>query len=385
MRRISRNLIAAIALAFGISSAFGSGAGLAAGQGNCTVSVHVGQSIQAAIDGAQTGATVCVGPGTYQENLLIAKDGITLQGAGPEKTVLVPPAQPVEVCTQLQITPIDLEPTGINGICVGKLDSAGNILATVNDVRVTGFTVQGFPGVGIVFAGTSRIRADHNVAAGNGAYGITAFASSHGRFDDNASSGSGDAGIYIGDSPHADFTIDNNTSSANRWGILARDASAGRITGNTLDGNCSGLVFLNDGTLAGVHHWVATDNIVTHNDVNCPAGELPFTLTGLGILIAGGDHIVLQNNTVRSNQPSGSPPPSIINGVALAGGIVVVSSASISVFPGYFGSVATNNTIVHNTALDNLPVDLAYDGLGTGNRFRSNICSTSNPAGLCRG
>ena len=51
-----------------------------------------GQSIQDAIDGAATGATVCVGPGTYQENLLINKDGITLKGEGPENTVLEPPA-----------------------------------------------------------------------------------------------------------------------------------------------------------------------------------------------------------------------------------------------------------------------------------------------------
>ena len=70
------------------------GVGRAAPNPTCTVQVVAGQSIQAAIDGAATGATVCVGPGTYQENLLITKDGITLKGAGPGKTVLEPPAQP---------------------------------------------------------------------------------------------------------------------------------------------------------------------------------------------------------------------------------------------------------------------------------------------------
>jgi pectin methylesterase-like acyl-CoA thioesterase len=47
-------------------------------------------SIQDAIDAAAPGATVCVGEGVYPENLLINKDGITLIGDGPEKTVLVP-------------------------------------------------------------------------------------------------------------------------------------------------------------------------------------------------------------------------------------------------------------------------------------------------------
>jgi hypothetical protein len=105
-------------------------------------------------------------------------------------------------------------------------------------------------------------------------------------------------------------------------------------------------------------------------------------LSGLGILIAGGEHIVLQGNTVTDNQPSGTP--SSIDGVALAGGIVVVSTATVSVFPGFFGGDATHNGIVNNTVTDNLPFDLAYDGLGTGNHFVHNACATSTPPGLCR-
>jgi hypothetical protein len=77
-----------------------------------TVQVVAGQSIQEAIDGAATDATVCVGPGTYQENLLINKDGITLKGAGPENTVLVPPTEPRTFCPVMEITPIGPEPLG---------------------------------------------------------------------------------------------------------------------------------------------------------------------------------------------------------------------------------------------------------------------------------
>ena len=105
----------------------------------------------------------------------------------------------------------------------------------------------------------------------------------------------------------------------------------GSVTGNTLHDNCSGLVFLNTGTIAGVSNWRASHNTAVHNDIFCPAGDLPFSLTGVGILIAGGDHILLRDNTVRANQPSG--PPTFINGVALAGGIVVISTASVSFSP----------------------------------------------------
>jgi len=336
----------------------------------CTVQVLAGQSIQAAIDGAPSGATVCVGPGTYQENLLIAKDGITLEGAGPGITVLEPPAQPVPVCLVLFFPPVDYENNGLNGVCVANVDPQGNILGVVNDVRVTGFTVQGFPGAGIVFAGTNRPRADHNVAANNSSYGITAFASTHGRFEDNTSYGSGDAGFYVGNSPKAHFTVQNNTAFADLWGILVRDSATGSVTGNTLHDNCSELVFLNTGTQTGVSNWRASHNTATHNDSFCPGNVtgLPFTLTGLGVLIAGGDHIVLRDNTVPANQPSGDP--TIIDGV--------------SVFPGYYGSDAAHNIILNNAVLDNQPFDLAYDGLGTGNHFLSNTCGTSYPGGLCQ-
>jgi nitrous oxidase accessory protein NosD len=361
------------------------GIGRAAPNPTCTVQVVAGQSIQDAIDGAATGATVCVGPGNYRENLLINKDGITLKGAGPENTVLEPPAQPRPFCPVLKIPPIGGENFGLNGICVADLDPEGKVLRTVNDVRVTGFTVRDFSGVGILFGGTNEARADHNVAANNKSYGITAFLSTHGLFEYNTSYGSGDAGFYVGNSPNADFKIRYNTAFADLWGILVRDASTGSVTDNLLHDSCSGLVFLNTGTTTGVHSWRASHNIVAHNDKFCSeeVSELPFSLTGVGILIGGGDHIVLRANRVLTNHPGGEP--SLINDVPLAGGILVVSTANVSLFPGFYGNVAEHNIIVKNVVLDNQPFDLVYDGLGSGNRFVFNTCDTSTPARLCRG
>ncbi len=360
------------------------GVGRAAPNPTCTVQVVAGQSIQDAIDGAATGATVCVGPGTYPENLLINKDGITLKGAGPENTVLVPPAQPRPFCPVLEIPPIGYEPLGVNGICVADLDAEGEVQRTVNGVRVTGFTVRDFSGVGIMFGGTNRSRADHNVAASNKGYGITAFLSTHVQFEYNTSYGSGDAGFYVGNSPNADFTVRYNTAFADLWGILVRDASTGSVTDNLVHDSCSGLVFLNTGTTTGVHDWLVSNNIVTHNDEFCSAekAELPFSLTGVGILIGGGDHIVLRANRVLKNHPGGEP--GVIGNVQLAGGIVVVSTADVSVFQGFYGGVAEHNIIKQNVVLDNQPFDLVDDGLGTGNHFIANRCQTSLPARLCR-
>jgi hypothetical protein len=129
---------------------------------------------------------------------------------------------------------------------------------------------------------------------------------------------------------------------------------------------------------------VATGNTATHNNNSCPGSKtgLPFDLSGVGILIAGGQHIVLQNNQVHANRPSGSS--TTLNGVSV-GGIVVASTAQVTVFgKPYYGSDSADNSIVNNTVTGNQPFDLVNDGLGTSNRFQQNVCNTSNPPGLCQ-
>jgi hypothetical protein len=55
--------------------------------GTCTPSVSEGESIQAAIDRASAGDTICVGVGTYRETITL-KNGITLQGEELARTII---------------------------------------------------------------------------------------------------------------------------------------------------------------------------------------------------------------------------------------------------------------------------------------------------------
>ena len=77
----------------------------------------------------------------------------------------------------------------------------------------------------------------------------------------------------------------------------------------------------------------------------------------------------MTGNDVSGNHPTEDTP--------LAGGILVVSSASLS------GSDPAGDTIRSNHLHGNAPADLVYDGSGKGNTFAKNVCGASAPDGLC--
>ena len=147
------------------------------------VVVHEGESIQAAIDGADQHTTIVVEQGTYAENLLITTDRITLIGQG---ATLVPPATPRPP------TPCDFGgPSATNGICaVGGFDfpdpdGPPHVTDRLTDVTITGFTVQGFEGSGIIYLAARNPVITQNTATGNGAYGIARFFSTGGEIVGN--------------------------------------------------------------------------------------------------------------------------------------------------------------------------------------------------------
>jgi nitrous oxidase accessory protein NosD len=243
------------------------------------IKVSPGESIQAAIDQASPGDTVKIRPGTYRENLLIAKDGITLRGSGAGRTRLEPPANPAPVC---------VVPEALHGICVADIDPSFNVISTVEDVRITRLSVHDFRGIGIFFFGVSGAKVDHVLAAGNDEYGIAAFNSTNGRYTWNLTPDNGEAGIYLGDSPQARSEVEHNASWDNAgFGIFIRDASFGRIKKNVVTGNCIGMIFLNTG--AGAAHWTGERNLAIANDRACPGDEAEGEpgLSGAGIVVAG--------------------------------------------------------------------------------------------------
>lgn len=329
--------------------------------------VRPGQSIQAAIDAAQPGDTIIVRPGVYHQSLEIATNGIRLLGF---HAVLVPGATPGgSLCNQ----PDPSDPTAPvteTGICVhGQIDDAtGDVITPVDNVVVAGFKVHGFSGEGTFDYGSRNFTAYNDEFSHNGGYGIFSLHSENVSYIGNLSHDNGEAGFYVGESPDANVAIEHNVSWRNQGeGVLFRDSLGGHISGNSLTGNCIGVLALNTGT-GPVGNVRITDNWIVANKKACPASDDAPPTSGLGVGIAGASNVVVRHNVINNNAPGG--PTDLPSG-----GIALLA----------FDPSATpnNNTIVGNHLHGNVPNDISSDGGGTGNVFKFNRCNTSDPAGLC--
>jgi hypothetical protein len=347
--------------------------------GHHTIVVTPGNSIQAAIDAAQPGDTVLVKAGTYHEDVFITTDNVTLRGVGRDKTIIEPPAAPPGPNAPFNLCDFFFGPAGA-GVCVfGQVDfNTGNVIKAVTGVQVSSLTVHGFAtaqgGAGVFGYGTDKLKVTHVDASNNASYGISRFASTRTLFEFDRAWGSGEAGFYVGDSPQADSVVKHNEAWGNDLGIFVRHARGVNIMDNNLHGNCFGILVLNDGNPdnAGAGATIR-ENSMHDNNVFCPGSPDPGGPPphgGAGVVLLGADHSLVADNEISGN--TGSAPP-------FAGGVVVLSTAGVA--PG--GVDAMDNTVRDNEFRDNAPVDIFYDGKGSGNRFLENDCTTSVPPGLC--
>lgn len=179
-----------------------------------TLNVGQGQAyttIQSAIDAANTGDVISVNEGTYSENIVVKKNGISIIGKSKEKTI------------------IDGKKTG----SVIKIDQT-------NDIKVSGFTIQNSGGSGQYDAGISLYRANNSMVVNNiitnNVAGVAIYSGNSNIISGNDIKSNGkNGGIFIASSN--DNKIYNNNLQQNKFGIYADSAKTNRIYSNNFIDN----------------------------------------------------------------------------------------------------------------------------------------------------
>ena len=328
----------------------------AATAGAATIHVHPGESIQAAVRGADPGDEIAVRAGVYRESVAIKTNHLSLRGAGDRNRGTV-------------IKPGDDNRCGggTTGICIAEHRTSSGGRVPTRDIQVTGFLIRGFRASGAAAFGARDVLFRNNTFVRNHEYGVASFGSRRTSLFRNIAKGAEEAGFYIGDSAHSGAVLRGNKARRNhQFGFFFRDASHGLARHNLAVQNCIGMILFNTGAPGNVRHWRVSDNRVLRNNRRCP-GNPP--TSGIGIALVGARANVVRHNSVKGNRPTGS--------AFFPGGIVLFSSAPFG------GTDSAHNRIVRNRAFRNRPNDIFWDGNGEGNSFVHNRCGSSQPNGLC--
>jgi nitrous oxidase accessory protein NosD len=330
-----------------------------------TFHVTEGQSIQDVIMSAKGGDKIVVEKGTYQEQLTITTDGISLVG---HDATIVPPESPVtNGCSDLA------GPGTQAGICVTGSDIVFNstfdgehhkVISVgdyVKDVSVEGFSVQGFNGINIAVVGAKDSSIRHNTMGDGPQYGALTVGSKNTHMNhNNINFGAGVnpfhfIGICMDDT--STVTITHNEISAYFIGLCVQ--TSGAILHNNNVHDCCIGAFVDPGVEGAKLH----DNDITNTPAACGFGN--------GIIANGAT-----KTSVKGNKVSG------IVGTELNPGVgILVQDDLTGEAP--TGDIASGNTVEQNTLSGN-DFDTKLDSTGKGNVFKKNEChDPSMPMTLC--
>jgi len=343
-----------------------------------TLTVHAGQSIQAAINTAPANATIIVEPGVYHESagalsaVIISKDGIQLIGqstpghpvvlenaGGQMNGIVAAPTDSVDISTDEH--PGEHPPCGANG----------NLL---HNFSVTGFTVRNFGQFGIYLACVDGFTMSQTSTDANQLYALFPVRSHNGTISDNESQNTAlDAAIYVGQSDHV--TISGNTTHDNLLGLEIENSSDITATNNQVFNNTLGIVAdINAGLQKKDQTRVLISDNNVHDNNRANSGSADDTQAappGTGIVILGGSMVTVQNNTISGNGFVGV----IVANYCESPG----SCTDLDIDPNPVDNQVINNQVMNNGNIPpadpieaGLAADLIWDKTGTGNCWSGN-------------
>ena len=364
--------------------------------------VEPGESIQAAADAAASGDTIRIKAGEYREAICIVGKGLTIIGAGRNKTRILPP----------EVEPGPNECWTLLGPPVAAEDpySALHFENPDSPVFVTRIGTEGHPGSGIVGHGADGFTVTHTSGTGHGLYGIVAAEGSTGikivsnvEQNTEVEGDSGTAGISVGDTGDASALIAHNRIDGWNLGIFAREARHGSIVGNSTSGNCVGVLIFDDSgteTLDDITNfeggaWNVVANRSTENNRTCLAGRDGSQLvSGVGMALVNVDDVRVAANRIVGNS-STAPPPLPTQFPFPTAGLVVLSLPAFTPPPdGIPPGPAEDIKVIANRFSDN-DLDIFEGAISVpipgvpptpepvNITYIANSCTTSVPPTIC--
>jgi parallel beta-helix repeat protein len=242
-------------------------------------------ALQAAVDAASAGSKLLIGSGDYAEEVLIAKDNLSLVGCGGARNNrprIVPP--PVEAFGQ------GIRANGVNGLLFQSL----SVFGQQNDgLRITAAN-------GVTFR---DIVADGNLAS---AYAIFPRTCNNVLIELSEATRCRDAPLYVGQS--SGVVVRFNEVRDSVAAIEIENCGNAEVYNNYTTNNTAGLLVFKDGSLPvqlsqchAVHHNLFENN----NTPNFGTGTVALVPDGTGILVISNDTTPFHHNISRGHNTFG--------------------------------------------------------------------------------
>jgi parallel beta-helix repeat protein len=235
---------------------------------------------------ARPGDVIVVPPGkfSFDRSLSLRTDGVTIRGAGPDKSVLSFKGQKA----------------GAEGLLVNASDFTIENLA-IEDSKGDGLKVN--EGENITIRNV-RVEWTGGPKTGNGAYGLYPVKTRNVLIEDSVAIAAADAGIYVGQS--RDVVVRNSRAEYNVAGIEIENTINADVYGNTATHNTGGILVFNMPALSqqGGNVRVFRNKVVANDTENFGAKGTPVASVpaGSGVVVNSNDDVEIFDNDIADNK-----------------------------------------------------------------------------------
>jgi len=264
----------------------GCGSGERTPQALGAADVEFQKHLQEQLLDAKLGSVIEIPAGTHRLDrvLTLRANGVTLRGAGKDKSILSfkdqvsGPEGMLVYANDFTVEHLAIEDSKGDGL---KINDGENI--TIRDVRVA-------------WTGGPKTT--------NGAYGIYPVKCSNVLIEDSVSIGASDAGIYVGQSKNV--IVRRNRAESNVAGIEIENTIGADVYENTATGNTGGILVFNMPNLSQPGHSTRVyKNSVSKNNLGNFAAKgaaVASVPAGAGVVVNSNSKVEIFDNDVADNQ-----------------------------------------------------------------------------------